>query len=387
MTIEDQRRFLISDWINGSFSITELSTRYQVSRKTVYKWMDRFYSGGDAALRDAKRAPKSCPHKTPPEIEKSILECRDRHPTWGAKKILAHLSKALNPRDLPCRATACAILLRNGYAQSPKKRRDPGHPGRPTTPIDSLNAIWCADYKGEFKLTTGYYCYPLTITDGFSRYLLTCKAFPNTQTSGAFKGFEEAFREYGLPERIRTDNGVPFATMAIARLSALSVWFIRLGIYPEFIQPGRPQQNGRHERMHRTLKAETTKPPESTLRKQQRRFDCFQEEYNLERPHEAIGMATPASLYRVSAKAFPKKLPELIYPPQFIERLVMSNGTVSFHGRRILLSQVLSGQTIGMEEVEHGIFNFYFGPVLLGKWHYDKQYVEGLSSHRRRVIV
>jgi putative transposase len=216
---------------------------------------------------------------------------------------------------------------------------------------------------------------------------LTCKAFHNTQTKGAFKGFEEAFRQYGLPERIRTDNGVPFATMAIARLSALSVWFIRLGIYPELIEPGHPQQNGRHERMHRTLKAETTKPPESSMLRQQRRFDAFQNEYNFERPHEAIKMATPGSIYSASKRPFPKKLPEMTYPLHFINRLVMSNGTVSYHGRRILLSQVLSGQQVGMEEVEHGIFNFYFGPVLLGKWHYDKQYVEGLSNHRRKVMV
>lgn len=387
MTEEDQRRFLISDWINGSYSVTELALRYQISRKTAYKWMERFYKGGDGALRDAKRTPKSCPHKTSSDVEKSILNCRDRHPTWGAKKILAHLSKFLNPDTLPCRATTCAILLRNGYAQSPKRRRNPGHPGPPTTPMDLPNAIWCADFKGEFKLQTGYYCYPLTISDGSTRFLLKCKALPSTRTQGAFKGFEEAFREYGIPDRIRTDNGVPFATMAIARLSALSVWFIRLGIYPEFIEPGCPQQNGRHERMHRTLKAETTKPPESTFLKQQRRFDTFRKEYNFERPHEALGMATPASKYQVSIKPFPEKLSDMVYPPQYIERLVMSNGTVSFHGRRILLSQVLSGQSIGMEEVEHGIFNFYFGPVLLGKWHYDKPYVEGLTSHRRRVIV
>jgi putative transposase len=201
MTLEEQRRFLISDWINGSFSITELALRYQISRKTVYKWMDRFYAGGDKALGDAPRVPKSCPHKTSPDIEKSILECRDRHPTWGAKKILVHISKFWKPDVLPCRATTCAILLRNGYAQSPKKRRNPGHPGPPVTPIEAPNATWCADYKGEFKLTTGYYCYPLTITDGYTRYLLKCKALPNTQTSGALKGFEEAFREYCIVPR------------------------------------------------------------------------------------------------------------------------------------------------------------------------------------------
>ena len=239
------------------------------------------------------------------------------------------------------------------------------------------------------RLKTDLLCSFPTYCAGFRRLSLEgiccAKPLPNTRTKGAFKGFEEAFREYGLPDRIRTDNGVPFATMAIARLSALSVWFIRLGIYPEFIEPGKPQQNGRHERMHRTLKAETTKPPESSMLKQQKRFNAFQAEYNFERPHEAIKMATPGSLYKASARRFPEKLPEMTYPTHFINRLVMSNGTVSYHGRRILLSQVLSGQQIGMEEIDHGIFNFYFGQVLLGKWCYDKPYVEGLTNHRRQV--
>jgi putative transposase len=387
MTLEEQRRYLISDWINGSFSITELAARYHVSRKTVYKWMDRFYQSGDSALSDIPRVPETCPHKTPAEVEKAILECRTRHATWGAKKILAHLLKSWSPDALPCRATVCSILLRNGYAQSPKKRRNPGHPGPPTTPIEAPNATWCADFKGEFKLKTGDYCYPLTITDGFTRYLLTCKALRNTRYPGTFRGFEEAFLEYGLPDRIRTDNGVPFGTIALARLSALSVWFIRLGIYPEYIEPGCPQQNGRHERMHRTLKAEATKPPESSMPRQQRRFDAFQKEYNEERPHEAIGMATPGSLYQASTKPFPKRLPEITYPPHFIERYVSHNGGIRYHSKRILVTQVLSGQQIGMEELDHGVFNVYFGPVLLGKWLYDKPYVEGLYNYRRRVKV
>lgn len=387
MTLKDQRRFFISDWLNGSFSVSELANRYRISRKTAYKWMDRFYQGGDAALSDQPRVPESCPHKTNAAVEASILECRDRHPTWGAKKILVHLAKSQPKEGLPCRATVCSILLRHGLAMSPKRRRPIGHPGRPTTPIEAPNATWCADFKGEFKLTTGMYCYPLTLTDGYTRFLLKCKALRSTRYSGAFRGFEEAFREYGLPERIRTDNGVPFGTNTLARLSALSVWFIRLGIYPEYIEPGCPQQNGQHERMHRTLKAEATKPPESSLPKQQRRFDAFQKEFNFERPHEGIGMATPGSLYEVSSRSFPKVLPEVTYPAHFIERYVSFNGGMRYHSKRILVSQVLAGQRVGMEELDHGVFNVYFGPVLLGKWLYDKPCVEGLYNYRKERKV
>jgi len=216
---------------------------------------------------------------------------------------------------------------------------------------------------------------------------LACEALKNTQYKGAFQVFEATFKEYGLPERIRTDNGVPFATHALARLSALSVWFIRLGIYPEFIEPGCPQQNGRHERMHKTLKAETTKPPELNSPRQQKRFDEFKVFYNEERPHEGIKMATPGTLYEPSTKAFPKELPDITYPKHFYERHVSATGGIRFHSKRILVTALLVGQTIGMEEIEDGIFNIYFGPVLLGKWLYDKSFVEGVNNLKKAKKV
>ena len=261
--------------------------------------------------------------------------------------------------------------------------------GKPSSIIAAPNQVWCADFKGQFKTKDGIYCYPLTITDGFSRYLLGCQALFTTECASAKSVFERVFREFGLPERIRTDNGVPFATVSLARLSSLSAWWIRLGILPELIEPGKPQQNGRHERMHRTLKAETTCPAAGNLRAQQRKFNAFREEYNHIRPHEAINLETPTSLYQTSSRPYPKKLPMLEYPAHFETRYVSGNGGIRWNCDWVNVSITCAGEYVGLEEIDNGIWNVYFGPVKLSRLIEEQMRIEDeagkLWRHKKKV--
>jgi transposase InsO family protein len=247
-----------------------------------------------------------------------------------------------------------------------RQRRRLGHPGKPSTSIWAPNDIWCADYKGQFKTGDGLYCYPLTVTDGFSRFLLGCQGLSSTRVELARPVFTRLFREYGLPKRIRTDNGVPFATNTLARLSSLSAWWVRLGVLPELIEPGKPQQNGRHERMHRTLKAETTRPPAGSLGAQQRKFNRFQDEYNHDRPHEALDQQPPASLYQSSPRCMPNKIPPLEYPDRFEVRYVSANGGIRWNRSWVNVSIVCVGEHVGLEEIDNGIWNVYFGALKIG---------------------
>jgi transposase InsO family protein len=284
----DQRTQFIADHLRDTLSITELCELYDISRKTGYKWIDRYLRHGPAGLEELSRRRRRSPNQTADEIVSAILAARRRHPRWGGRKLLALLHKQHPRWNLPGRSTASEILKRHGMVAKQRRRRRVGHPGKPTSQILAPNDVWSADFKGQFLTGDGYYCYPLTVADGFSRYLLECQALSSTAEQGAKPVFTRLFKEYGLPARIRTDNGVPFATTTLGRLSRLSAWWVRLGIVPEFIEPGHPEQNGRHERMHRTLKAETTRPPAGSLAAQQRRFNVFREEFNHERPHEAL---------------------------------------------------------------------------------------------------
>jgi transposase InsO family protein len=248
-----------------------------------------------------------------------------------------------------------------------RRRRHIGHPGKPISQILAPNDVWSADFKGQFKTGDGLYCYPLTVTDGFSRFLLGCQALSSTRVTEAKPVFTRLFKEFGLPLRIRTDNGVPFATNTLGRLSQLSAWWVRLGIMPEFIEPGKPQQNGRHERMHRTLKAETTRPPANTSRAQQLKFDRFRHEFNFERPHEALDLQTPASVYKPSPREMPAKLSPFEYPDRFEVRYVSANGGIRWNKRWINVSTVCAGEHVALEEIDDGIWNVYFGPLKLGR--------------------
>lgn len=370
----DQRTQFIADHLRAVLSITELCDLYGISRKTAYKWIDRYLRQGPAGLEERTRRPHSSPNRTPDEITHALLEARRRHPSWGGKKLLAIVHKRHPHWDLPHRATVCDILSRHGMVPKKRQRRRIGHPGKPTSSILAPNDLWSADFKGQFKTGNGRYCYPLTVTDSFSRYLLGCQGLHSTSVAEAKPVFTRLFRQYGLPRRIRTDNGVPFATNTLARLSRLSAWWVRLGVMPEFIEPGKPQQNGRHERMHLTLKDETTRPPAASLPAQQRKFDRFVEEFNNERPHEALDQQTPASCYEHSTREMPSKLKPFVYPDRFEVRYVSANGGIRWKKHTwVNVSTVCIGEHVGLEEIDNGIWNVYFGPLKLGRL--DERYM------------
>jgi transposase InsO family protein len=383
--VRDARRRLVS--------FTELCAMYGISRPVGYKWLHRAEHSGMDYLEELSRRPHSCPHATPPELTARLLEVRRHHPTWGPRKLLALVRRQDRRRgndvEWPARSTVAELLRRNGLTTRRRRRAIRGHPGRPLTPMTAPNVIWTADYKGQFRLGDGRYCFPLTVQDGFSRYLLECRGLAGTTTSECRPVFQRLFQQYGLPEILRTDNGVPFATGALARLSQLSVWWIRLGVYPELIEPAHPEQNGRHERMHRTLKRATTRPPASSPRSQQQRFDVFRDEYNDVRPHEALKDATPGSLYERSPRPYPNTPPPMEYPPHFEVRLVSANGGIRWHNGWVNVSHVLAGEDVGFEEIDDGEWNLYFGRMKIGRFHERLRRVEDAQGRlaRKRVKV
>jgi transposase InsO family protein len=383
----DQRTQFIADFLRESLSITELCQLYDVSRKTGYKWIERYLRSGPAGLEERSRKPHRSPNATAEEIVAGILDARHRHPSWGGKKLLTLVHKRHPNWDLPHRSTVCDILSRHGMVAKKRSRRRIGHPGKPTTAILAPNDVWSADYKGQFRTGNGIYCYPLTVTDGYSRYLLGCQGLNSTAVAEAKPVFTRLFKEYGLPKRIRTDNGVPFATNTLARLSSLSAWWVRLGILPELIEPGKPQQNGRHERMHRTLKAETTRPAAGSLPAQQRKFNVFIDEFNNERPHEALDMQTPSSLYRPSTREMPEKIPPFVYPDRFELRYVSANGDIRWGRDWINVSTVCIGEYVGLEEIDDGIWNVYFGPLKLGRLNERHMRIEDQYGRLKRKTV
>ena len=382
-----ERSRFATDCLSTEWSMTELCEHYGISRKTGYKWLARFLEDGRNGLTDRSRAPLSCPHKTPDHIVELLIEARHRHPTWGPKKLLALLSKKHPDYPWPAQSTTADILSRNGLIKSRRRTRRPGHPGRPDTPMTRPNEIWTIDFKGQFRTRDGHYCYPLTVADGYSRYLLGCRALLSPCYKDTKRTLVALFREYGLPSIIRSDNGTPFASTALGRLSRLSVWWTRLGIYPELIEPAHPEQNGRHERMHRTLKAEATRPPAANRRAQQRRFNGFQRTYNQERPHEALGQKTPASVYHSSEREFPESTPPIDYPDHFEIRRVSNNGGIRWHANWVNVSHVLGGEYVGLEEVDNDLWNVYFGPLWLGRFHEKELKIEDALGRKRRRRV
>lgn len=354
---------------SGTYSMTELCREFGISRKTGYKWLDRFREAGALGLEDRSRAPKRTPHEMDATCAAQILEQRRKHPTWGPRKLLAVLERNAPALPWPAASSAGDLLKREGLVVARSRRRALPHRAAPVTQMDYPNETWTCDFKGEFRLGNGELCYPLTIRDGASRALLACSGQPSTQTSTAREVFEETFLSFGLPEKILSDGGVPFAAAtSVKRLSSLSVWWIRLGITPVLTQPGRPDQNGAHEQMHRILKAETTKPPCYSMEEQQVVFDAFREEYDAVRPHEGIGMRAPFDLHTRSPRPYPSTLPELVYPGHYEVRRVHRGGEFQLHTSRIFLSVTLAGELIGLVEEEHQIWSVYFGPVLLGRY-------------------
>ena len=365
--VAERMEFLV-DYRTGLFTVSFLAERHGVSRKTLYKWIERFEAEGVAGLQDQPRRACCHPNQTSEEVESAIAAFRRKHPDWGPKKIVHVLSTRDEETSWPARSTVAAILKRHGLVKARRRRRPVGHPGHPTTVARAPNELWATDFKGEFLTGDGIYCYPLTLTDLCSRYLVGCKGLLSTKTDGVKKSFERLFREYGLPQAIRSDNGVPFASTGLGRLSRLSVWWIKLGIRPELTQPAHPEQNGSHERMHRTLKQATTRPPAGDLVRQQKRFDAFRLEFNTERPHEAIGMKRPAELYRPSPRLFPSVLPGIEYPGHFEVRRVSRNGGIRWRRGWLNVCHPLIDEHVGLEEVDDGIWNLHFGSMLLGRF-------------------
>jgi transposase InsO family protein len=362
----DERHRFIDDALSDRFTMAALCARYGVSRRVGYKWLARFEEEGRQGLRDRPRAPHHCPHRIRPELAELLCAFRREHPFWGARKLLRILAKRhRDVRDWPAASTTADLLARRGLVQRRRRRRAAVHPGVGAPVTTTPNDLWTADFKGEFRTGNGLYCYPLTIADQHTRFLLTCHGLLSTQTVTARPVFEQTFREYGLPRAIRTDNGVPFATQAIHGLSFLNVWWMRLGIQHQRILPGRPDQNGAHERMHRTLKRQAVRPVQRSCAAQQRAFDAFRREYNTERPHEALDQDTPSSRYRASPRPYPTRLPPLEYPGHFVVKKVTTGGTFRFRRRLLHLANALVDQHIGLEETEDGIWAIHFNTVLI----------------------
>jgi putative transposase len=362
----DERLQFVRDAMRDRFTMSELCARYGVSRRIGYKWLARYDAEGRRGLADRSRAPRHCPHRIAATLAELLVAERVAHPHWGARKLLKVLATR-HPRvsGWPAASTAADLLARRGLVQRRRRRRPHLHPGviRPTT--IAPNDLWTADFKGQFRTGNGQYCYPLTIADQHTRFLLTCRGLLSTQTVTARPVFERAFRDYGLPIAIRTDNGVPFATQAIHGLSYLNVWWMRLGILHQRIRPGCPQENGAHERMHRTLKRQAVKPVRATCTAQQRNFDAFQREYNTERPHERLNQETPASHYRASPRPYPERLPTLEYPGHFVVKKITTGGTFRFRSRLLYLANAMVDQHIGLEETDDGLWTIYFNTILL----------------------
>jgi transposase InsO family protein len=361
----NERVRFVAAMLEGEETFGELCERFGISRKQGYKWKERYDGGGVMALADRSRAPHSHPQAVSADVVQLLVNARKTHPTWGPRKLLVVIRRHHPQAKLPAASTVGEILKKRGMVGRRKRVRRSERYGSPLRAYDAPNRVWCADFKGHFGVD-GKRCHPLTVTDGFSRYLLCCKAQARPLSVPTQQSFEHTFREYGLPDAIRTDNGAPFSTLAAAGLSRLAVWWIRLGIRPERIEPGRPDQNGRHERMHKTLKAETARPPRSSMRAQQRRFDQFRVEYNNVRPHEALGQATPSSLYAPSPRAFPSRVPEPEYPSHFEVYRNYTNCVISWRNIQWYTSSCLRGETIGLEEVDNDRAKVFFGSVLIG---------------------
>ena len=363
--MEERLRF-VARLLDGE-AMSEVCREFGISRKTGYKIFDRYKEHGLEALTDRSRRPVRYANQLPEQIEGLIIRAKRDKPHWGARKIREILLRKLDGDfRVPANSTIHAVLCRHGLVKALGRRR-PRAQGTQLSQGLSPNDLWCVDFKGEFKLGSGRYCYPLTVTDHASRFLLLCEALESTREDGAITAFDRLFRERGLPGAIRSDNGVPFASPnGLYGLSKLSVWWLRLGVEIERIKPGHPQQNGRHERMHLTLKKEATRPPGLNSLQQQARFDEFIKEFNEERPHEALAMKRPADVYAPSAKPFDGALPELSYPLHDRDVLVTACGRICMYRKRINISTVLAGQRLGIKEVDEGVWLVSFMGYDLG---------------------
>lgn len=384
-----ERQAFINERLDRGTPVGELCKRFGISRKTGNKWLRRFREGGPDALADRSRARRTQAHETPANVAQAILDIKEARRHWGPVSIHGALhrteeqvkrcsqpdfvGKILRKNGLkrggpwPAKSTIGAILLREHKVKTRKPRAKAPPRTQPLLHAIAPNLSWSIDFKGQFLMINGRYCYPLTITDNCSRLLLACVGLHHPRGAPVMKICERVFREFGLPDSIRSDNGQPFGSTALGGLTRLSVWFVRLGIYPERIEPGCPEQNGRHERMHRTLKAATAKPPRGNLSAQQRAFNAFLPEFNEVRPHSALGLGVcPADVHTLSPRPFPEQLPEMVYPDGYLVRSVRSSGEIKLNGDLIYAAGVLAGERVGLKPMGHDRWELYFGMVYLG---------------------
>jgi putative transposase len=340
--------------------MSELCRHYGIARKTGYKILSRWQERGAAGLADLSRAPLHRPNQTAEGIEQQVMALRRAHMTWGPRKLRGWLKDHHPAQKWPAASTIGELLKREGLAHPRRQRRHTPPHTRPLAHADDSNLVWCADFKGWFRTQDRDRIDPFTVTDAYSRYLLRCQSATKTDTPAVKSLCEATFREYGLPCAMRTDNGPPFASCAIAGLSQLALYWMRLGIALERIQPGHPEQNGRHERMHRTLKAETASPPATNRRRQQQAFDRFRHVYNHERPHEALGQRPPASVYTASPRPYPERLPLPVYDSGLLVRKVYPHGQFFWKGHDVFLSKVLAGEQIGFDQVDDRYWCIYY---------------------------
>lgn len=365
--MEEKLRFVF-EYERDEQSMTDLCDRFGVARETGYVWLRRYRQYGLEGLLELNRAPRRHPNQTPIDIERAVLELRQAHMRWGPRKLRWVLERDQPGRAWPATSTMGEIIKRAGLLVARTKRRKTAPYTEPLAHADGPNRVWCADFKGWFCTRDGSRIDPLTITDAHSRYLLRCQAVEKTDTERARAIFEAAFREYGLPEAIRTDNGAPFASPTVTGLSRLAVWWMKLGIRPERIQAGHPEQNGRHERMHRTLKQEVAMPPAQNRRAQQRELDHFRQEYNQVRPHEALGMQTPDSVYQLSPRRYPRQVSEPAYPDTMLVHTVQSHGHFRWKKHDVFLTEVLWGERIGLLPLGDDYFTIYFAQYPIARF-------------------
>ena len=362
----NQKIQLIADWQSKNLSLTDLSQKYGISRPTVYKLIERYERYGIEGLKEQSRAPKTCPHRTPEKVISLVIQEKLKNRKRGPRKIRAQLKRQHPNLELPAISTIAYWLKKEGLVAKRKKRLRVPPYTQPFCECKAPNDVWSIDYKGQFYMKNGHVCYPLTISDNLSRFLLGCKALQGPRYAPTKKHLELIFREYGLPDAIRNDNGTPFAGKGIGGLSRLSVWFIQLGITPERIEKGCPEQNGRHERMHRTLKNDVLDSIAGNLKEQQKAFDIFRHDFNHNRPHESLNDQTPNEFYKKSNRPYidHPNMPEYGY--DYTVRHVKHGGEIKFKGRMFYVTGLLAKQPVGLKETADGLWQLQYSFYVLG---------------------
>lgn len=369
--LEERKKFVLEALRQDkNLTFVDLCANYNISSKTGYKWINRFIQHGEEGLKDLPRKPLSSPKKISEETERLITSIRTQYPTWGPKKIRVEL-ETYEGIIAPSEAAIGNILQKSGLSHARIYRRHVAKTD-PLSSCEAPNHTWMYDFKGWFLTGDGKKCEPLTITDGFSRYLFECEHMKRKRSNDVWEILKRLFLEYGLPDKIRSDNGPPFASLGVGRLSPLAIKLIKVGVIPEWIEPGCPQQNGRHERFHLTLKQETANPPSKTLSLQEEKFIQFKKYYNFKRPHEALNQKTPGSIYESSKRVWDGKFKSPEYPEEFEVRKIRSSGEFSWKGSLFFISETLGGEYVGIKEIDVGLMGIYYGPIILGEVDFTK---------------